>query len=168
MAVPIYEFYCPDCHTIFNFFSVMPNTDSCPACPKCKKDILRRKVSMFATLKHKGDEEPTPFDGMDEERMEKALEGLAGEMEGMEDSEDPRAMGRFMKKFTQAMGMEMGPRMEDMMKRLEAGEDSESLEREVDDAGLDDEEALKEFFRFKKEAARKKAKPKVDETLYFL
>lgn len=166
--MPIYEFYCPDCNTIFNFFSVTPDTEARPACPKCKKDILRRKVSMFATLKHKGDEEPTPFDGMDEEKMEKAMEGLAGEMEGMEDSEDPRAMARFMKKFSQATGMEMGPKMEDFMHRLEAGEDPESLESEMGDAGPDDEDALKEFFKFKKEAARNKAKPKVDETLYFL
>lgn len=166
--MPIYEFYCPECNTIFNFFSVTPDTESCPACPKCEKDILRRKVSMFATLKHKGDEECTPFDGMDEEKMEKAMEGLAGEMEGMEDSEDPRAMARFMKKFSQATGMEMGPKMEDFMHRLEAGEDPESLESEMGDAGLDDEDALKEFFKLKKEAVRKRTKPNVDETLYFL
>jgi len=166
--MPIYEFYCPDCNTIFNFFSVMPDSEARPACPSCKKDILKRKVSAFATLKHKGEEEPTPFDGMDEGNMEKVMEGMAAEMQGMENSGDPRMMARFMKKFSQTTGMEMGPRMEEMMRRLEAGEDPESLEGEMGGEGMDDEDAMQEFFRMKKEAYKKKAKPKVDETLYFL
>ena len=166
--MPIYEFYCPDCNTIFNFFSAVPDVKARPACPACKKDILKRKVSRFATLKYRGEEEPTPFDGMADEKMEQAMDGLAREMEGMENSEDPRVMAQFMKKFSQATGMEMGPRMEDYLHRLEAGEDPESLESEMGGEGPDDEEAMKEFFKFKKKAARKKAKPRVDETLYFL
>ena len=166
--MPIYEFYCPECNTIFNFFSVTPDSEARPACPSCKKDILRRKVSLFATLKHKGEEEPAPFGGMDEGKIEKVMEGMAQEMQGMEGGEDPRMMARFMKKFSQATGMEMGPRMEEMMRRLEAGEDPESLEGEMGTEGMDDESTMQEFFNLKKEASKRKAKPKVDETLYFL
>ena len=46
--MPIYEFYCPDCHTIFNFLSKSINTTKRPHCPKCKGRKLRREVSSFA------------------------------------------------------------------------------------------------------------------------
>ncbi|XCN71926.1 MAG: FmdB family zinc ribbon protein [Candidatus Electrothrix aestuarii] len=35
--MPIYEFYCQDCNTIFNFFSSRINTEKRPDCPKCGK-----------------------------------------------------------------------------------------------------------------------------------
>lgn len=169
--VPIYEFLCPDCDTIFNFFSPVPNTEARPTCPKCARPDLRRRVSRFATLKHKGEEEPTPFGGLDETRMEKAMEALAGEMEGLEGgggAEDPRAMARFMRRFTQMSGMEAGPKMEEMLRRLEAGEDPEAMEKEMGADDMTDEEAMSEFFKLKKAARGKKRKPKEDETLYFL
>jgi putative FmdB family regulatory protein len=169
--VPIYEFFCADCNTIFNFFSPVPNTETRPSCPKCKRPDLKRRVSRFATLKHKGEEEPTPFDGFDEGRMEKAMEALAGEMEGLEGhggAEDPRSMARFMRKFTQLSGMEAGPKMEEMLKRLEAGEDPEAMEKEMGAGEMDDDEAMSEFFKMKKAVREKSRKPKEDETLYFL
>ncbi len=169
--MPIYEFFCADCNTIFNFFSPVPNTEARPACPKCKRPNLQRRVSRFATLKHKGEEEPDPFGGMDEARMEKAMEALAGEMEGLEDGEgakDPRAMARFMRKFTQMTGMEAGPKMEEMLRRLEASEDPEALEGEMGGDDMTDDEAMAEFFKMKKAAREKQKKPKEDETLYFL
>jgi putative FmdB family regulatory protein len=35
--MPIYEFYCPDCHTVFSFFSSRIDTAVRPACPQCGK-----------------------------------------------------------------------------------------------------------------------------------
>ncbi|MCK4728291.1 MAG: zinc ribbon domain-containing protein, partial [Desulfobacterales bacterium] len=35
--MPIYEFYCEDCNTIFNFFSRSVNTTKRPPCPRCKQ-----------------------------------------------------------------------------------------------------------------------------------
>ncbi len=43
--MPVYEFYCPDCHTIFNFFSRRVNTAARPACPRCERPELERQVS---------------------------------------------------------------------------------------------------------------------------
>ena len=31
--MPIYEFYCAKCNTIYNFFSRTANTDKIPTCP---------------------------------------------------------------------------------------------------------------------------------------
>ena len=36
--MPIYEFYCRKCNTIYNFFSRSVNTEKIPFCPKCKSE----------------------------------------------------------------------------------------------------------------------------------
>ena len=46
--MPIYEFYCPDCNTLFNFFSRTINTTKKPKCPRCKTRTLERQMSAFA------------------------------------------------------------------------------------------------------------------------
>ena len=66
--MPIYEFYCEDCNTIFNFFSKTVNTTKRPNCPMCKKRKLSRQMSAFSftgrakedgdmDAHHQGDEE---------------------------------------------------------------------------------------------------------------
>jgi putative FmdB family regulatory protein len=166
--VPIYEFYCSDCHTIFNFFSSTVATDACPVCPQCGKVELPRRPSTFATLKHQGTEEaPTPFDNLDETKLEGAMATLAQEMGDLGEDEDPRRLGAFFRRFGELSGLELGPRMEDALRRLESGEDIESLEDEMGD-DLDDDESMEEFFKLKKAALRRRARPKVDDTLYFL
>ena len=179
--VPIYEFYCPDCNTLFNFFSAQVDTRARPACPRCGKPELDRRPARFATLRatagtrgeegdEEGDEGPSPFAGLDESRMEGAMESLAREMEGLSDeqAEDPRQLARFFRRFGEMSGLEPGPRLEEMLRRLDSGEDPEALEGEMGE-GLDDEEGFSEFFQLKKQAqARRSRRPRVDETLYFL
>ena len=46
--MPIYEFYCRDCHTIFNFFARRVDTETVPKCPKHGKHKLQRQMSRFA------------------------------------------------------------------------------------------------------------------------
>ncbi|MDX2440275.1 MAG: zinc ribbon domain-containing protein, partial [Desulfobacterales bacterium] len=46
--MPIYEFYCRDCNTLFNFFSKTINTIKMPKCPKCKTKTLARQISVVA------------------------------------------------------------------------------------------------------------------------
>ena len=63
--MPIYEFYCEDCNTIFNFFSKTINTTKKPKCPKCKTQQLSRQMSAFAftgKAKEDGDLDDLPFD----------------------------------------------------------------------------------------------------------
>jgi len=128
--MPVYEFYCPDCHTLFNFLSRRVNTEKRPACPRCGKPELERQVSSFAVSRGRKEEEVEGFPDMSEDRMEKVLESLAGEMEGV-DENDPRQMARFMRRFTEATGMDLGSGVEDAMRRLEAGEDPERIEEDM-------------------------------------
>ena len=48
--MPIYEFYCADCHTIFNFLA-RKTSSVVPGCPRCDRRRLERRVSAFAISK---------------------------------------------------------------------------------------------------------------------
>jgi putative FmdB family regulatory protein len=173
--VPIYEFYCPRCHLLLNFFSAQVDTAARPDCPRCGEPRLERRPARFATLKRGGEsgdegDEDNPFPGMDEGRLEQAMESMAGELEGMGDDEDPRQMARFFRRFGEVSGMKLGPRMEEMLQRLERGEDPEALDEEMGGGeGEGDEGEMAEWFQLKETAKRlRRRKPPVDETLYFL
>ncbi len=165
--MPIYEFYCQNCHTVFNFFSARVDTVRHPSCPRCGLGELPRRPSRFATLKHRGEEEPDPFSDFDDSKLEGAMEALMGEAGNLENEEDPRAMARLMRRFSDLSGLEMGDRMADFVARLEAGEDPESLEQEMD-GSLDDDGAFDDFFKLKKALQDRSKRPRVDEELYFL
>ena len=63
--MPIYEFYCKECNTIFNFFSKTVNTTKKPMCPKCETNRLTKQISLFAftgKAKEDGDIDDLPFD----------------------------------------------------------------------------------------------------------
>lgn len=170
--MPIYELYCPDCHTVFSFFSSRVDTTASPACPRCARPGLKRKPSTFATLKHRGEnaegDDSNPLEGLDESRLMGAMESLLGETGDLEGEEDPRQMAKLMRRFGDLTGLEMGEKMEGYVARLEAGEDPESLEREMELDGEGSEEGLEDFFKLKKAAQTRRGRPRVDETLYFL
>jgi putative FmdB family regulatory protein len=128
--MPVYEFYCADCHTIFNFLSRRINVDRRPTCPRCGRLELERQVSRFAVSKGRKDEPAEGMPDIDEALLGKAVMSLAGEMEGM-DENDPRQMARFMRKLTEASGLSPGPGIEEAINRLEAGEDPERIEAEL-------------------------------------
>ena len=161
--MPIYEFYCDKCNTVFSFFSRSVNTTKTPACPKCKTP-LKRQLSIFAKVTHtdnepSGDETP-PFD---EQKMEKAMAMFAGEAEKI-DENDPRQAARLMRKMSDAAGISFSDGMGDALNRLEQGEDPERIEEEM--GSLLEGEDSGVFG--KKATGRKKPKPLVDETLYDL
>lgn len=138
--VPIYEFYCRDCHTIYSFFARKVDTQSVPKCPKHGKHKLQRQMSRFAISKGRGDkaESAEGEPDFDEEKMESAMMQMAGEMDGMNE-DDPRAMARMMRKLMDTTGMRMGDGMEEAMRRMEAGEDPDKVEEELGDV-LDGED----------------------------
>ena len=163
--MPIYEFYCADCHTLFNFFSPTIDTTTRPQCPRCKRPDLERRPARFATLKHQGDEEPDPLGDLNEERLASVMDSMMGELGAIDENEDPRQLAGLFRRFGEASGLELGPRMEEMMSRLEAGEDPDHLEEEMGD-DLDDD-SLEEFFRLRKQGWKPRRQPALDDTLYF-
>ncbi len=164
--MPIYEFYCKKCNTIFNFFSRTVNTTKTPDCPKCETEKLTRQVSLFAftgKASEQGEMDELP---MDESKMERAMEMLARES-GHVNEDDPRQAANMMRKLTDATGLQMGHGMEEALRRLEKGEDPERIETEMGDI-LEQEEP---FILAEKKGISKSGAmtaPRTDETLYEL
>jgi putative FmdB family regulatory protein len=167
--MPVYEFYCSDCHAIFNFLSRQVNTEKRPACPRCGQPQLDRQVSRFAISRNRPEPNADGLPaGMDETKMEQAMMALAGEMEGADDN-DPKVMARFMRKFTEMTGMNLGDEAREAMRRLEAGEDPEQIEAEMGDL-FGEGDSIDGLFGKEKMARLKKRleAPEHDETLYTL
>jgi len=163
--MPIYEFYCNDCNTIFNFFSKTVNTSKTPKCPKCKTKKLSRQVSLFSftgKAPEEGDMDDLPID---ESKMEKAMEMITREA-GNINEDDPKQAANMMRKLTDMTGLELGPRMDEALKRMEKGEDPEQIEAEMGDM-LEDEDPF--ILPDKKGKNIKARRPPIkDDTLYDL
>ncbi len=162
--MPIYEFYCASCNTLFNFFSRSVNTTKKPKCPRCKTKNLSRQMSAFAITgraREEGDMDDLPFD---ESRMEQAMQMLAGEAENINE-DDPRQAADLMRRLTQMTGIELGDGMQEALSRMENGEDPEQIEADMGDL-LENEDPFK--LAAKKGAAGGRPAPRRDETLYDL
>ena len=125
--MPIYEFYCSDCHTVFNFLSKSVNTAKRPDCPRCGRPDLERKASAFAISKGRSETTEDGLPNVDEGRLEQAMQTLARESEGIDDG-DPRQMARLMRKVYDCTGLSLGEGVDEAIRRLEAGEDPETIE----------------------------------------
>jgi len=84
------------------------------------------------------------------------------------DENDPRQMARFMRRLSDATGMNLGSGFEEAMRRLEAGEDPEKLEEEMGE--LFSAENMDNLFSREgiKGLKRKYTPPAHDDTLYLL
>jgi putative FmdB family regulatory protein len=164
--MPIYEFYCKSCNTLYNFFSKTINTSKTPLCPKCGMHPLTRQMSAFAfTGKAREDSEMDDFP-FDESKMEQAMQMLAGEAENINE-DDPRQAANLMRKLTDMTGMELGPGMQEALRRMEGGEDPEQIESEMGDVFEAEEPFLLSGKKGRIAAGKLKA-PFRDDTLYDL
>ena len=162
--MPIYEFYCPQCHMVFNFFSRSVNTEKIPPCPKCDRVKLERQMSSFAVLRGASEDQDDGLPDIDESKLEKAMTALASEAERINE-DDPKQAAQLMRKLTHMTGLELGGGMEEALRRMEAGEDPEQIEAEMGDL-LEEEVPL--VFQGQKKYRGKKRPPKKDDTLYEL
>jgi putative FmdB family regulatory protein len=129
--MPIYEFYCARCHTVFHFLSRTVSPTREPACPRCAQPRLERRPSSFAISK--GRKEPGEGGGdVDEARLEQAMEQMALEGGGL-DEDDPKSAARFLRKLYQTAGLEPGAGLTEALARLEAGEDPDAIEEDLGD-----------------------------------
>ncbi len=167
--MPIYEFYCADCHTIYNFFSRRINTEKRPRCPNpaCGREQLERRVSLFAVSRNRAEPQDDALGDLDESQMEKAMAAMAGEMESI-DEDDPKQVARMMRRLYDATGLNLGPGMEEAIRRMEAGDDPDKIEEEMGDLLEEEDPFAAKSRRRLGDLRRKYLPPKVDETLYDL
>lgn len=162
--MPIYEFYCPDCNTLFNFFSRSVNTQKRPLCPRCGKVKLTRQMSPFAVTGRAREADDGDDLPIDEHKMEQAMQTLAREADRINE-DDPRQAAALMRKLSSMTGMELGAGMDEAIRRMERGEDPEAVEAEMGDL-LENEDPF--VMPARKGRGGTRRPPARDETLYDL
>lgn len=136
--MPLYEFYCQPCHTVFTFRSARVDTATVPPCPRCGTP-LKREVSSFAHIMRGAVQEPgseAPEGGAS--RMDEAAAHLTERLQAMDDDDaDPREAVKVMRELASAGGLHFNKEVQEAMGRIEAGEDPEKIDetfKEVFDA----------------------------------
>lgn len=163
--MPIYEFFCKNCNTIYKFFSRTIDTETVPKCPKCNSTKMERMFSSFATTSGREEDDDFALDSnLDENRVHEALSMLEGGS-GLADRDDPRKAADFMRKFNEVSGIPMGPNMEEALRRYESGEEPQVIEAEMGE--LLKQEA-NELTKKKKTRKKTQDKPDIDDELYEL
>jgi hypothetical protein len=133
--MPIYEYYCPDNHTIYQFFAkTLAQGASIPACPDNPVFRMEKLISAFAiTGRHAQESQASPLGGAGEDpsdaRMEAAMGDLESEFSSI-DENDPRAMGRMMRRIAELSGERIDGEIEEVVRKLEEGTDPEKLEEQ--------------------------------------
>jgi hypothetical protein len=137
--MPIYEFFCPDNHKIYSFFARnLAYSAAKPRCPDDPRFRMERMISSFSVTGRAKEEGPETV--ADDPAMERAMAEMEREFSAMDsDSPDPRQLAQMMRKLSAISGESMPEPMEEMMRRLEGGENIEKLEEEFGDVteGMD-------------------------------
>lgn len=134
--MPIFEFYCPENHKLYAFFARSPGlADRVPRCPDNPSFTLRKEISPFALVGRARDPvTASPEADLSDPRTEALMQEMQQEMGALEEENpDPRRLGRLLRRMAEATGERVPERMQDLLRRLEAGEDPESLEHEFGD-----------------------------------
>lgn len=140
--MPIYEYYCPENHTIYQFYAkTLAQGKTTPKCPDNPAFTLQRRVSAFAISRRGGKEaptEPTPDaagDPAEEVKMEAAMNAMETEFAGV-DENDPKAMARMMRRMSEVAGEKLDGQMEEVVRKLEEGADPDALEEQLGGAEM--------------------------------
>ena len=132
--MPIFEYLCPHCNRIYSFLSLAATPQRTPVCPRCEATDLKRVPSAFAVSRKSSanDTAGTPAGEEDgaSSRLEQEVMQMASQLDE-KDAEDPRVMARMMRRLAEVSGEKVTPAMEEMFRRMEAGEDPEALEEEL-------------------------------------
>jgi len=145
--MPIYEYYCPDNHTVYQFYAkTLAQGRTVPPCPDNPAFRMQKQVSAFAFTRGRPDASSTApggagegaADPAEDARMEAAMGAMEREF-GQVDENDPRAMGRMMRRMAELTGEKLDGGMEEVVRKLEEGVDPESLEEQLE-GGADEPE----------------------------
>jgi putative FmdB family regulatory protein len=116
--MPTYDYICNNCNQRFDVFLTFAEYGKkTVTCAHCKSKNVRRRMTKVRIAKS------------EESRMESMASGI----EGLED--DPRELGRAMRKMGKEMGEELPPEFNEVVGRLEAGQSPEEIESAVPNLG---------------------------------
>jgi putative FmdB family regulatory protein len=133
--VPVYEYWCRECkRRVSVFWRSFSEADAGTAtCPRCNGTDLVRQVSRVRVIRSEGSR----------------LDDLSdfGDLPDF-DENDPKAMGRWMRKMSDEIDDDLGPEFDEVVGRLEAGEDPEKIEESIPDLMGDGDPVANDDFGF--------------------
>jgi putative FmdB family regulatory protein len=119
--MPTYDFICNNCKQRFDVFQTFDEYGKKPVnCTHCNSKDVRRRMTKVRIAKS------------EDSRMESMADDFSG-FEGLED--DPKAMGRMMRKMGKEVGEELPPEFDEVVDRLESGQSPEDIEKAIPDLG---------------------------------
>lgn len=120
--MPIYEYRCADCRRRVSVWwrTFSAAETGVAVCPRCGGTELSRLISRVAVLRS------------EESRLDNMADPSAfGDL----DEDDPRSMGRWMRRMSEEMGEPMDAEFSEVIGRLESGESPEEIEQSMPDLG---------------------------------
>lgn len=125
--MPTYDFLCNSCKQRFDVFLTFDEYGKkMVTCVHCGSKDVRRRMTKVRVAKS------------EESRMDSMADEFSG-FEGMED--DPKAMGKMMRKMGKEMGEDVPPEFNEVVDRLESGQSPEEIESSMPDLGSGGDDA---------------------------
>lgn len=122
--MPTYDFFCNTCRQRFDVFLTFSEYGKKAVhCAHCNSKDVRRRMTKVRIAKSA------------ESRMDD-MEGDLSAFAGLED--DPRALGKMMRKMGSEMGEELPAEFDEVVDRLESGQSPEEIESALPDLGAED------------------------------
>jgi len=123
--VPIYEYRCPNCRKkVSVFFRSLSSVDHESArCPNCGSGGLLRLMSRVRVVRGPSESSGDGGDDFGDDM----LDGI--------DENDPRSLGRIMRKMADESGEDMPSEFNEVVGRLEKGESPEDIEKSMPELG---------------------------------
>ena len=120
--MPAYDYRCNDCkrRVVLTYKTYADYDKAVPTCPRCQGTHLTRLISRVAIAKS----EDSRFSSLEDDS---ALDDLA--------DADPATLGRYMRRMSREAGEDLGDEFNEVVDRLEAGENPEDIESSL--PGLD-------------------------------
>ena len=118
--MPTYQYRCLDCKRRFDVFMRYDEYGTRTVkCSHCQSENVQRRIGRIRIARS------------EDSRLDEVAD--PGDLEGIED--DPRALGRMMRKMSREMDEDMGPEFDEVINRLEAGQSPEEIEEAVPGLG---------------------------------
>ena len=119
--MPAYEYICDKCHQYFSLhISYAQYGHVAAACPHCGSEKVTRRIEKVRVARS----EDTRLQQFNEMADVRKVEGA---------EEDPAEIGHMLRKMSQESGAEMGEQFNEVVDRLEHGQNSVDIENDLPD-----------------------------------
>jgi len=116
--MPFYQYRCLSCKKRFEqFLTYQEYGVKKVICPHCASELVQRRIGRIRIAKS------------EDSRLDSLTDTT--DLEGLEN--DPKALGKMMRKMSNEMGEDVGPEFDEVVDRLESGQSPEEIEKAIPD-----------------------------------